>query len=341
MGMALFLERDLFLEVFMEQNAQFELNTSRPRPDFITKVKAQMSRFFNRIWRDKWLYIMLLPGVIFFIVFIYVPLAGNIIAFQDYSPFLGFYDSPWVGLKHFERLINDRDVVQALENTIVLNVLQLVIVFPIPIVLALMLNEVRNTVFKRTVQTIVYIPYFISFVVIVGIWYQLFGSNGLINQVIVEMGGDKIRFLTSPDWFRFNFITQNVWQGSGYGTIIYLAALTGISQDLYEAASIDGASHWQKVWNVTLPGIRPVILVLFIISLGNILTTGFEHVFLLLNASNESTAQVLDTFVYYRGIVNGNFSFATAVGLVKGIVGLVLVLGANQLAKRFGDGGIL
>lgn len=325
----------------MEQNAQLELNIGPSEPSFLNRAIDSLSRFFNNLWRHKWLYIMLAPGVVFFIVFIYVPLAGNIIAFQDYSPFLGFADSPWVGLKHFERLFSDRDVLQALENTLVLNVLQLVISFPIPIILALMLNEVRNTLFKRTVQTIVYIPYFISFVVIVGIWYQLFGSNGLINQIFAELGGDKVRFLTSPDWFRFNFIAQTIWQGSGYGTIIYLAALTGISDDLYEAASIDGASHWQKVWNITLPGIRPVILVLFIINLGNILTTGFEHVFLLLNASNESTAQVLDTFVYYRGIVNGNFSFATAVGLVKGLVGLVLVLAANQFAKRFGDGGIL
>lgn len=325
----------------MEQNAQLELNISPPQPDFMARAKESLSRFFHNLRRHKWLYIMLTPGVVFFIIFIYVPLAGNIIAFQDYSPFLGFADSPWVGLKHFERLFSDRDVLQALENTMILNLLQLVISFPIPIILALMLNEVRNKLFQRTVQTIVYIPYFISFVVIVGIWYQLFGSNGLINQIIAEIGGDKVRFLTSPDWFRFNFIAQTVWQGSGYGTIIYLAALTGISNDLYEAASIDGASHWQKVWNITLPGIRPVILVLFIISLGNILTTGFEHVFLLLNASNESTAQVLDTFVYYRGIVNGNFSFATAVGLVKGVVGLVLVLAANQFAKRFGDGGIL
>ena len=207
--------------------------------------------------------------------------------------------------------------------------------------LALMLNEVRSAVYKRTVQSIIYLPHFISWVVIVGIWYQMFGSRGLINQLLMEINQEPIGFLTDPTWFRLSFVLQNVWKGSGWGTIIFLAALTGISQDLYEAAAIDGASRWQRTRHVTLPGIRPVVLIVLIIQLGNVLNIGFEHIFLLLNPVTEPYANVLDTFVYVRGIQRGDFSFATAVGLVKGVVGMFMVLTANWLAKKFGDGGIL
>ena len=321
---------------------QSELPTSLPNRDIISpKVRrSRIKKFSGRVWRDRWLYLLLLPGLLFYIIYIFVPLAGSIIAFQDYSPFLGFLESPWVGLKHFQRLIEDPDVLNAIKNTLVLNLLTLLITFPIPIILAMMLDSVRQKLFKQIIQTLVYLPYFISWVVIVGIWYQIFGSLGLVNQILVAVGWEKVSFLTSPDWFRFNYIVQNIWHDSGWGTIIYLAALAGISQELYEVAAIDGANRWQRMWHITLPGIRPIMLVVFTINLGRILTVGFEHVFLLLNSSNESVAQVLDTFVYFRGIVNGNFSFATAVGLVKGVVGLILVVTANQLAKRFGEEGI-
>ena len=298
------------------------------------------TRALKKIWKHRFIYLLLLPGLLFFIVYVYGPMLGNIIAFQDFSPFRGFSRSPWVGLKHFERLLTDRDIGRVIANTFVLSGLQIILAFPVPIALAIMLNELRSEVYKRFIQSIIYLPHFISWVVIVGIWFQMFGSRGLFNQVLTEIGSQPVSFLTDPTWFRLNFVFQNIWKGAGWGTIIFLAALSGISQELYEAAAIDGASRFQRMRHVTLPGIRPVILIVLIIQLGNVLNIGFEHIFLLLNPVTEPYAQVLDTFVYTRGIQQGDFSFATAVGLVKGIVGMFMVLTANWLAKKFGDGGI-
>lgn len=297
-------------------------------------------RLAQQIWRRRWLYILLLPGLLYFIVYVYIPLLGNIIAFQDYSPFRGITRSPWVGLENFERLATDPDVRRVLINTLLLNTLQILLAFPIPIALALMLNEVRRYTVKRTVQSILYLPHFISWVIIIGIWYQLFGSRGLVNQIFGAIGLPGVDFLTDPLLFRPMFVLQSIWRESGWSTIIFLAALAGIDTQLYEAAAMDGATRWQRMLHVTLPGIMPVILLVLILRLGTVLNTGFEHNLLVLNSGNEPVAQVLDTFVYFRGIVNGDFSFATAVGLVKGLVGLVLVMGANRLARRFGHGGI-
>ena len=293
-----------------------------------------------QIWKHRWIYILLAPGLLYFVIYVYWPMWGNLIAFQDFSPFRGFSGSPWVGLKHFQALFTDPDIPRVLVNTLVLSGLQIILAFPVPIVLALLLNEVRSEIYKRTIQSIIYLPHFISWVVIVGIWYQMFGSRGLMNQVLGEFGVEPISFLTDPFWFRLNFVAQNIWKSSGWGTIIFLAALTSIDQEQYEAAAIDGASRWQRMRFITLPGIRPVILIVLIIQLGNVLNLGFEHIFLLLNPVTEPYAQVLDTFVYTRGIQRGNFSFATAVGLAKGVVGMGMVMTANWLAKRFGDGGI-
>lgn len=318
----------------MEISAQRVRSTAGGKP-------GRLRYLFSRVWKHKWLYVLLLPGLLYFVIYVYLPLLGSVIAFQDFSPFRSFSGSPWVGLKHFERLFTDPDLPRVVVNTFVLSSLQIILAFPVPIVLALMLNEVRNEVYKRTIQSIIYLPHFISWVVIVGIWYQMFGSQGLINQVLSDADLGTVNFLTDPTWFRINFVLQNVWKGAGWGTIIFLAALTGIDEQLYEAAAIDGASRLQRMRHITIPGIRPVVLIVLIIQLGNVLTIGFEHIFLLLNPVTEPYAQVLDTFVYTRGIVNGNFSFATAVGLVQGLVGMVLVITANWAAKRFGDGGIL
>lgn len=302
--------------------------------------RTRLSRLATRIRGHGWLYVLLLPGLIFYLVYVYLPLLGSVIAFQDFSPFRGFTGSAWVGLKHFERLFSDRDVGRVLWNTVVLSLCQIIFAFPVSIVLALMLNEVRARIFKSTVQSVLYLPHFLSWVIIVGIWYQIFGTRGIANQALVELGFERVNFLTSEALFRPMFVLQTIWKEAGWGTILFLAALAGIDADLYEAAALDGASRWQRTLHITLPGLTPIIILLLILRLGNVLNVGFEHVFLLLNSSTERVAQVLDTFVYYRGIVNGDFSFATAVGLVKGLVGLVLVLGANQLAKRFGEEGV-
>lgn len=300
----------------------------------------RLSRVGVDIWRHRWLYLLLAPGLVFFLVYVYLPLLGNVVAFQHYSLYRGFTGSEWVGLENFRKLLTDRDVPRVTLNTLVLSGIQLVVAFPVPIVLALMLNELRGTIFKRSIQSVLYLPHFISWVIIVGIWYQIFGSRGLVNLLLKKVDIGTVSFLTDPGWFRIMFVLQNIWKDSGWATIIFLAALAGVDTDLYEAAALDGASRWQRLVGVTLPSIMPIILLVLILRLGNVLDTGFEHIYLLLNSGTEPVAQVLDTFVYTRGIVRGDISFATAVGLVKGLVGLVLVIAANRLAKRFGQEGV-
>ena len=297
-------------------------------------------QLIGKFWRHRWLYLLLAPGLAYYLIFIYLPYAGTILVFQDYSPYLGYAGSKWVGLKHFVRLFSDPIVRQVVVNTLVLSGLQIAIAFPVPIALALMLNEVRQQLFKRAIQTAIYFPHFISWVIIVSIWYQLFHSRGLVNLMLAEAGLPTTAFLTNPAYFRLSFIVQGIWRDSGWGTIIFLAALSNIDVALYEAAAVDGASRWQRLRHITLPGILPVVMIVLILRLGTVLTVGFEHVFLMQNSSNDAISQVVETYVYYRGIVSGNFSFAATVDLAKGAVGLVLVLAANRLAKLIGQGGI-
>ena len=295
----------------------------------------------STLWRYRSLYLMALPGIVYFLVFKYLPMGGLIIAFQDYKPFLGILDSPWVGFEHFVRLFTQDTFFVLLRNTLVLSFLLMLISFPVPIILALLLNELRGVLFKRSVQTIIYIPHFMSWVIVVSLFYVMLTTDGgAINNLIVSLGGEPIGFLTDPDWLRPMYVFQHVWRTAGWGTIVYLAALTAVDMSLYEAAEIDGANRWQQTWHITLPAIRATIIVLFILSIGDFLELGFEHMFLLLNSMNRDVGEIFDTFVYTAGIQNGQLSFATAVGLFKGLVGLVLVMGANSLAKKLGEEGV-
>lgn len=296
----------------------------------------------KRLVRNRWLYIMLLPGLLYFITFKYVPMYGVLLAFKNYQPFLGFVDSEWVGMKHFDRFFGDPLFWKLLKNTFVLAAYNILFFFPLPIVLALMLNELRSQTYKKTIQTLVYIPHFMSWVVIVSIAYLFFTTEGgLVNEAIASVGGEKIQFLLSPGWFR-TFITGEVmWKETGWGTIIFLAALAGVDTQLYEAAKIDGAGRMRQLWHITLPAIRSTIVILLILRLGNFLDTGFEQIFLMLNPLNREVGEVFDTYVYTTGISQGEYSYSTAVGLFKSVVGLVLVFGSNFLAKRFGEEGIL
>jgi putative aldouronate transport system permease protein len=296
----------------------------------------------KRLARNRWLYIMLLPGLLYFITFKYVPMYGVLLAFKNYQPFLGFVDSEWVGMKHFDRFFGDPLFWKLLKNTFVLAAYNILFFFPLPIVLALMLNELRSQTYKKTIQTLVYIPHFMSWVVIVSIGYLFFTTEGgLVNEAIASVGGEKIQFLLSPGWFR-TFITGEVmWKETGWGTIIFLAALAGVDTQLYEAAKIDGAGRMRQLWHITLPAIRSTIVILLILRLGNFLDTGFEQIFLMLNPLNREVGEVFDTYVYTTGISQGEYSYSTAVGLFKSVVGLVLVFGSNFLAKRFGEEGIL
>ncbi|MCI2957635.1 ABC transporter permease subunit [Agromyces atrinae] len=289
----------------------------------------------------KWLYLLLLPGAIYFALFRYGPMYGAVIAFKDYVPFLGINDSPWVGWAHFEDFFASPDFPRLLANTLILALLSLLVAFPLTIVVALLLNELRVTMVKRSVQTLIYIPHFLSWTVVASLTYLLFALDiGPLFQLINGVLGTNIDFLTDPGWFRPIIVLQDIWKNTGWGTIIFLAALAGVDQEQYEAAIIDGAGRFQRVWHITIPSIMPTIIVMLVLQMGQVLNTGFEQIYLMTNALNRSVADVFDTYVYFMGITQGSYSYSTAVGLFKAIVGVVLIFGANWLARRFNQTGI-
>jgi putative aldouronate transport system permease protein len=297
-------------------------------------------RLWQQIARERWIYLFILPGALYFLVFEYLPLLGNIIAFQDFSPFLGIRDSPFIGLENFGRLLTDTDFRVALVNTVQIELLQLVFAFPAPLVLALVLHGILNGPLRRTMQSVAYLPHFLSWVIVIALWQQVFGGAGFINQLLRNQGVDALNIMSNPDFAKPLFILQAIWKEMGWGTIIFLAALSKIEAELYEAAVVDGAGGWQRLWNVTLPGIRSVIVLLLILRLGTALTVGFEQYYLQRGSLGAQAAEVLDTFVYFRGIQGGDWGFATAVGLVRGVIGTLLIVIANAGAKRFGEEGI-
>lgn len=299
------------------------------------------SLFWRRIVKSRYLYFMVTPGLLYFALFKYWPMWGVLIAFKDYLPFRGFWNSPWVGFKHFDRFFHDPVFWLLFKNTFVLAIYNIVFFFPIPILIALMLNELRLEWFKRTIQTAIYIPHFVSWVVVVGMAYTFFSlENGIFTNMLVQAGMEKTNFLMSNTWFRPMIILEVIWKESGWGTIIFLAALSGVDPTLYEAAKIDGAGRFRQMWHITVPAIRSTIVILFILRLGNFLDTGFEQIFLMLNSTNREVGEVFDTYVYVNGIQQGQFSFSTAVGLFKSLVGLCLVLAANKVSKKFGEQGV-
>jgi putative aldouronate transport system permease protein len=297
--------------------------------------------FSKRLWRDRWLYILLIPGVSYFVIFKLLPIWGILISFQNYSPFLGFWKSEWVGLSNFRDFFMNSDFIKLFRNTIILSVMNILLFFPLPILFALLLNEVKNRWFKGTVQTVIYIPHFISMVVIASISYMVLNTrtgpvNGLLNQFL----GAKVDFLGSPAWFRPLILMQVIWKETGWGTIIFLAAIAGVDAELYEAAIIDGANRFQQLIHVTFPAIVGTIVVMLILRLGHVLDNGFEQILLMTNSLNREVADVFDTYVYTVGIQQGAFSYSTAIGLFKSLVGLLLVKTADMLAKRAGHSGI-
>ncbi|MBL8126581.1 MAG: sugar ABC transporter permease [Chloroflexia bacterium] len=312
-------------------------NASGTRP---TTVSAPSRSIWRQLWRDRWMYLLMLPGLLYFILFHYVPMLGNVVAFQDYSPFLGFWRSPWVGWDNFRALLGDPDVANALRNTLIINVIVLVVAFPAAISLALVLNSLLNERIKRLLQSVLYLPHFLSWVIVISIWQELFGGAGFVNQVTRAQGLPGIDIMTNPDFFKFLVAIQYIWKEVGWDSILILAALTTIDPTLYEAAALDGAGPWQRLLAVTLPGIRGVVLLLLILWLGTFLTTGFEQFYLQRNAVGAQAAEVLDTFTYFRGVRGGDWGLAAAVGLLKGVFGAIVIFSANALAKRFGEEGV-
>jgi len=299
----------------------------------------------NQGWRllvkNKYLLLMALPGILYFVLFKYLPMWGVLIAFQNFSPYLGLWKSQWVGFEHFQRFFSNPDFWMLLRNTMAINLLNLVFFFPTPIILSLLLNEVRVMAYRRVIQSILYMPHFLSWVIIVGITFLLCSkSTGIINKLLVAVGYDKIDFLTNPDLLWAMLVIQNIWKDAGWGTIIFLAAIAGADPQLYEAAKIDGANRFRQMWHVTLPAIRPVIVILFILRIGEIMDVGFEQVFLMMNGAVANVADVFDTYVYRVGVQQGQFSFSTAAGLFKSVVGFLLVILANTFAKKLGEDGV-
>jgi len=294
----------------------------------------------NAIQRYKVMYLLLLPGLIYFAIFKYIPMFGLILAFKKYNVVLGFWGSPWIGFRNFMQFIQGVYFWDLIENTVMISLYKLVFGFTAPILLALMLNEVTVQWFKKTVQTITYLPYFLSWVIVYGLMVSLLSpGEGMINVLIRQAGYPSIDFLTSPDWARFLVVASDIWKGIGWGAILYLAALTGIDPSLYEASRMDGASKWRQIWHVTLPGIRNVIIVMLIINLSHVLDAGFDQIYMLANVFNQEKIDIIDTWVYREGIQRLQMGIATAVGLFKSVIGLALVIGANRLAKKF-DGQI-
>jgi putative aldouronate transport system permease protein len=315
-----------------------DTNVKPIKPARVISTKGKL----RKIKMDRWLYLMLLPGIIYFLLFKYGPMWGIVIAFQDYSPFQGMTGSNWVGMKHFIRLFSDPTFFVLLRNTLLLSLMNIVFVFPMPIVVALLLNELRTEKFKKVIQTLIYIPHFMSWVIIIGMFFVIFEmQDGVFQKMIASVGLQKFTFMMNPDLFRPTYIIQAIWRDTGWGTIIYLAALAGVDPQLYEASRIDGAGRMRQLWHITLPCIRSTIVILLILKIGDILELGFDHVFLLLNPLNRDVAEIFDTYVYTIGIVQGSFSYSTAVGLFKSFIGLVLVLIANELSKKFGEEGII
>ena len=304
------------------------------------REKAEVKRgrrggVLSDIVRDRQLYMMLVPVVAFYILFMYIPMHGLQIAFRDFDIIGGTAASPWVGFDNFRWFFNHPHFFRVLSNTLLLSVYNILWGFPIPIILAILLNEVRVKRLRNTIQTCVLIPHFIAVVIVVGIVLRMLSpGSGVVNSIIMAFGGESIYFMTEPGWFRTVFITMTNWQGAGFASIIYLAAIAGIDQQLYEAAVIDGANKWKQTLHVTLPGIMPTIIILFIMRMGAILEVGFEPVLLLQRPITFSTSDVISTFIFREGLQQGQFSRATAVGFFNSFVGLMLVISANYISKK-------
>lgn len=309
----------------------------KDKPETVMPRKP-ITKYFRKYWQ---LYAMMVLPILYFIIFKYIPMFGNILAFRRYRPGLGPFGTEWVGFHYFSRFMRDPAFWRAFRNTLILSFENLLINFPIPIIFAILLNEVRNLKFKKLVQTVSYMPRFISTVVVIAILKEILSpSSGLLNNLLTSVFNiEPIYFMNEPKYFRLLYIITDTWQFTGWTAIIYLAAITGINPDLYEAAKIDGATRLQQIWYVTIPSILPTIMVMLILNIGRMLSLGFEKVLLMFTPSNSSVSDIIDTLVYRTGLANQNYSYATAIGLFSGIIGLILVSTSNKVSKKLtGDG---
>ncbi|MVA76424.1 ABC transporter permease subunit [Auraticoccus sp. F435] len=306
-----------------------------------SSAPAARPRRLARLSRDKLLVLLGLPGAVALLLFQYVPLLGNVIAFQDYQPYLGIGESEWVGMENFSFLWEANPAfLTALYNTLVLTVIQTVLVFPVPLALALLLNSLAGERLKRLLQSILYLPHFLSWVIVVSLFQQMLGNAGMLNTFLLQNGFPIVEIIGVPELFKALLTAQVIWKDAGWGTIIFLAAISRIDQEQYEAAAVDGANAWKRMWHITLPSIKGLFILLLILRLGNSLSVGFEQIILQQGPVGLPASEVLDTFVFNNGIVGGDWGLSAAVGLVKGVVGVLLVIGANKLAHAFGEKGV-
>lgn len=317
-------------DVFMKNEQAVKAKTQKQEP---------LLRHIKRNWH---LYLFLLIPVVYYIIFRYIPMLGNVIAFRRYRAGSSIFGDEWSGLKYFKQFIGDADFWRAFRNTLTLNLTYLLIRFPLTLTFALLLNEIRCVPWKKFVQTVSYLPHFISMVIVAGMVRELLSAKGPINALLASLGYNTINFISLPKWFPTIFVGSGLWQGLGWGTILYLAAIAGISPSLYEAATVDGANRFQRVWHVTLPCILPTITTLLILDIGGLVGSGgaFEKVFLLYNPMTYETADIVSTYVYRMGVYSGNYSYATAVGLFEGIINLVLLTVANIVSKKTTESGL-
>lgn len=315
------------------------MNTLNSNTTSLTlNAKKRSARgLLNDIRKNKLLYVMLLPVLAFYVVFHYFPMYGAIIAFKDFSPRLGIWGSDWAGLDHFRTFFTGAYFWRTIKNTLLISFYELIFGFPAPIILALLLNEVKHSLFKRTVQTVTYLPHFISLVVICGIIKDFTVSGGVINDMISFFGGERVSLLLEAEWFRTIYVSSGVWQHIGWGTIIFLAALSGVDQEQYEAARMDGAGRWKQMLHVTLPGLMPTIVILLILNIGRMMNVGFEKIILLYNPGTYETADVISSYVYRVGLQDFNYSFSSAVGLFNSVINFVLVIFSNWVSRKLND----
>ncbi|UTW10423.1 ABC transporter permease [Marinobacterium rhizophilum] len=290
---------------------------------------------------DWQLYLLLTPMVIWFIVFLYTPMAGLQIAFKDFSLFKGIYGSAWVGFEHFQTLFNDELFLRSIGNTFLISLYSLLFAFPMPIILALMFNELHHAVFKKTAQTIAYLPHFISVVIVAGMVVSFLSpTTGIVNLVLEYFGFEKTYFLTNPDYFRPIFIGSTMWKEAGFESIVYLAAIAGVNPSLYESARVDGASRWQQIWRITLPSILPTIIIMLIIRIGNLVEVGFEYIILLYQPATFETSDVISTFIYRVGLQGSQYDIATAAGLFNAVIAFILVYSANRISRKLSSSSL-
>ena len=308
------------------------------RKDPMVPNLSTRNDFLRRLVAQRYLFLLMLPGIIYFIVFKYTPMYGAIIAFKDFNPRVGILESPWAGLKYFKQFFDSPFCWRLIRNTLLLSLYDLIFNFPVPIIFALLLNEVRCKRYKKAVQTISYLPHFISVVIVVGLMKTMFSPNGgVVNSLLNMFGVDPINFFSEKGWFRTLYVGSGIWQSFGWGSIIYLASMAGIDPGLYEAARLDGAGRFRCMWNITLPAIRPTITILFIMRLGKLLSVGFEKAILMYSPATYEVSDLISTYVYRYGILKANYSFGAAVDLMNSVVALILIFVANKICQKVSD----